>query len=74
MKEIIKGIVNNKRYLFISIIKNIHNHFTVGYMLSREKYDYEQPHKFMKNGQTYMKNTIKKEEGFFHTIHAGYIF
>jgi len=39
-----------------------------------EKYDYEQPHKFIKNGQSYMKNTIENEEGFFHTIYAGYIF
>ena len=71
----LQGYFEEENYdINISIIKNIHNHFTVGYMLSREKYDYEQPHKFMKNGQAYMKNTIEKEEGFFHTIYAGYIF
>ena len=71
----LQGYFEEENYdIGISIIKNIYNHFTLGYILSREKYDYEQPHKFMKNGQTYMKNTIKKEEGFFHTIHAGYIF
>ena len=71
----LQGYFEEENYdINISIIKNIHNHFTVGYMLSREKYDYEQPHKFIKNGQSYMKNTIEKEEGFFHTIYAGYIF
>ena len=32
-----------------SFIKNIYDHITFGYMLSREKFDREYPQKFIKN-------------------------
>ena len=71
----LQGYFEQENYdINISITKNIHSDFTVGYMLSREKYDNEQSYRFTKNGQTYMKYAIEKEEGFFHTIYAGYIF
>ena len=71
----LQGYFEGQNYdIDISIIKNVYNHFTLGYILSREKYDYEQPYKFIKNGESYIKNSFQKEERFFHKIYAGYTF
>ena len=58
----------------ISFIKRIKDHFTLGYILSREKYDDIQTRSFVKNGQNYTIDFINNEQGIFHKIYAGLVF
>ena len=58
----------------ISFIKRIKDHFTLGYILSREKYDDIQTRSFVKNGQNYTMDFINNEQGIFHKIYAGLVF
>tara|TARA_B100001250_G_scaffold294958_1_gene256518 strand:+ start:421 stop:1116 length:696 start_codon:yes stop_codon:yes gene_type:complete len=57
--------------------KDLNKNLSIGYIISREKYDYEPDFKFKgKSGNSgkYGKSLVSKDEAFFHTFYLGFLF
>ena len=57
--------------------KNLYNNLNIGYIISRERYDYEPLFQSKTKGKNYNKygnSLVSKDEAFFHTFYLGLIF
>ena len=54
--------------------KNINKILNIGYIISREKYDYEERFSFKAKSDKYGKSLVLKDEAFFHTFFLGFLF
>ncbi len=54
--------------------KSINKNLSIGYIISRERYDYEDSFQFKAKSEKYGKSAVLKDEAFFHTFFFGFLF
>ena len=54
--------------------KSIDKNLSIGYIISRERYDYEDSFQFKAKSEKYGKSAVLKDEAFFHTFFLGFLF
>ena len=59
---------------FLRFSKDYKSGISIGYNLSRERYETSQRKTYFKQGQTYQINQMVTETGVFHAIYIGYVF
>ena len=60
--------------ILFRISKDYKSGISIGYNLSREKYESNQRKTYFKQGQNYQIDELVVKNGFFHSFHIGYLF
>ena len=67
--------IENENFDFnFRLEKDINKNLSIGYIVSREKYDYEERFSIKAKSEKYGKPLLLKDEAFFHTFFLGFLF